>query len=285
MEHDGFLRRDDSSSDPEMDFESYLSKKVEECISRPVSEMNEVEIVEIPVDEIPVETSESFSLLQSTPRAEDVEDRSSCVVESQTPEIVSQHGLPSAQNVDERQTELVIRGVEGHKYLTEKTKPAEIDPESIKVMQMTYDHPEKTVEILVEEVLKKVFTTRFDVLTALPEQIITHYHSLDRVVPLIRMMQQGHRTRLFDLLQAETAERRAELLELDSKFKIKSSRKASAKSAKSTVTQATGLNAKQRKAIDTLISLSASKDMILDKLRTMELLDSTTLAYVEKLFA
>lgn len=275
------LRRDDSSTDPENDFESYLNRKVEGC-SKPIPTSQMEELTTYPGITIPLIDAEKSAYQAALDAAAD---------SFGDPSLSGDNGASSSTTlardvVNEQKTELAIRGTEGHRYVAETSEAIPVDPESIRIMELTYKAPEKTIEILVEEVLKKIFTTRFDTLKATPEQVITHYHGLDKAVGLIRMMQQGQRTKLFEMLQEESAERRVMLLEMDSKFKV-TSRKREGKSPKAAPSKSstTGLTTKQRKAVETLMSLGASKDMILNKLKTMDMLNDVAEAYVAKLFA
>lgn len=253
MEHDfGFLKRDDSSADPENDdFTSYLNRKVDECIKEvPASQISEIPLLPSNGPE-PVKGAEEISSTSQKSTTGDTEGWSTSYV------------APVAEG---RETKLNVRGVEGHKYVTETTEAVSVDSEWIRVR-------DESRQLAVVD------------MTA--EQVIQRFHSLDRLVFLTRAQQQGLRDALEELLKTESSARRVELLEMDRKFKVKQARKSIAGKSKkaSGISAESGLNKKQRTAIDVLISFKVSKDMVVDKLKTMGLLDDRAERYVEKLFA
>jgi hypothetical protein len=269
MEHDD---RDDKDfadilkgvDEPERDFESFLKEKDKEWKADPiVSELREIPVADDAVG--------NFSSGTNSPR---------------TPETSEPGESTPAGDAAERATKLALHShpVAG-RYVTETTEPVRIDPEWVDVFNKTVQHPEKSREILIEDVIKKTFTTQFSVEKATPEQIIEHYHSLDRCIYLIKAHQNGIRTTLEDMLRTETHQRRVELLELDRKHRVKTAKKAvdSIREKRTKPSKATG-KSKAHKMIDTLKGLAMDRPTIEQNLTAVGLLDDSSKAYLDKLF-
>lgn len=280
MEHDRFkdesdILSDADGSDREVDFEEYL--RTRRSAWREVSQTTELTepLVSSPEDKSAGDAEESSEAEQSSG------------VIGHDESLLS----PSARGAVNQQTVLVTHKhpVVGS-YVTETLVPARVDPEYTKIAQMTYEHPEESIPILIEHVIKATFTTRFS-MPAKPEEVIEHFHKIERCIFLLRAQQGTLRGSILeDMLAAETTARRQELLDLDAKERAKQGRKAASSAGKSDKPKtpkglAKSGKSKGHKAADQLMSLGFDQATLEKNLKAQGLLDESTTAYVAKLFA
>lgn len=246
----------------EPDFDRFLNRKVEDlCQSQSVQRGEE--IPQVSDSRVTPEAAQ-----QAIELAPDAEASLSSAVKSGMDEAAEIDASFSVGDVVERESKLVLKTHEIiGTYVTEVVQPATIDEE-----------------------WKKVFidTQKLAVTEMTPEQIIERRNSLDRTIFLIRAQQGGLKIALEELLQATTSSRRAELLELDRKYKRQATKRASDPDREKTKRSAPSMSkgkSKQAKMVDGLKSLEMSKEAIEVKLRGANLLDEATQEYINKCFA
>jgi hypothetical protein len=283
------MRRDDSSSDPEMDFESYLRKKVDIWQQDvPVSQLSEIEIgsersdrpivtkpepiVAPKIEEPEYEIDPIFGTKIYRKSAPVVVERQQSEVSLQaegTSELSSSLSVSDVVNdpllagpeVHEKVEELSLRGVEGHQYVIRNAQDLKVDELWLKLANEAH---------------------QFAVTQMSAEDVIRRHHDLNELIRKLRAKQHGLNLALEDLLPRENGKRREELIGLRSKLTSKA--KGGRKPAGPKKDKPIGIT-KVQKAIDTLFNLSMSKETIEKTIRSQGLFDESASAYLEKLFA
>lgn len=250
---------DDDRGDDLNDFDSYLRNR-EAQWQVPVSEMKVTDTSTLDKD---VAGATESSSSDSSSTETDVEEQ--------------QHAVSvSARNAEELATKLKLHehAIVGT-YVTEEKVPF-------------------TQEGIDAEWQKMFIQSRqIGVTECTAEQIIERFHGLDRTVFLIRAQQQGLRLALEEVLATKSYADREKLLEMDRKFKAKANRAASGSTKQKvareksgqTLAKASKGKSKGAKGADTFKMLGFDKVTTEKNLKDQNLLDESTQAYVNKLFA
>src|SRR5215471_11898282 len=169
-------QRDDSSADPEHDFESFLRRKVEQCTQ------------DVPTSQLTTTAPDQSE--SSHPPAAIVEAESGSTTSEATPETNPPSELPLANVADEKVTEYSIS--EPHpvagRHVVERQVTLRVDEEWVRISNEAYN------KAIVEMT---------------PLEIIQRQHDLNQLRFLIPARQFGLANALEELLKKETAENRA----------------------------------------------------------------------------
>jgi hypothetical protein len=169
-------QRDDSSADPEHDFESFLRRKVEQCTQDvPTSQLTTTAL----------DQSESSSLPANT-----VEEGFGSTTSEATPETSLPSELPLANVAEEKVTEYSISDAHpvAGRHVVERQVTLRVDEEWVRISNESYNKA---------------------VVDMTPLEIIQRQHDLNKLRFLIPAQQFGLQNALEELLKKETAENRA----------------------------------------------------------------------------
>lgn len=244
-----FLNRDDSSSDPERDFESYLKEKQNRWT--PPSQQ----------DEIPTASEQRDILIQYPGIVQDVAENSSNGrrLPTAVPADISD-GSNALVVVEERKTTAEVRGVPGYRYVVESSIPMTVDKKWL-------DARDESRRIAVTE------------MTA--EQCIRRRADLEELVFLSRAQQQGLTDAIAELLRSENEDKRAALAELSSQLMAKAKGRAKASSEpKAKKAKAVDTHKAAQKMVDVFHKQGLPREFCVSQLQTQNLYDAVIEAYV-----
>lgn len=262
-------QRDDSSTDPEQDFESFLRRKVDECVQ------------DVPVSQLTPTVPET----QEKPNPADTAGPSTS--ESPTSPLIPEEN-PQSEHL--HASDAVVRDIISRNLAVETATELEIREHPKTGAHVVEHQVVLTVDAEWVRISNESYTMAVVDLSC--EKIIERIHDLNRLRFLIPAQQFGLQNALEELLKSRNSEDRAKLTALMSENyrKLKARSTPSSKTPREKKDKAVGKGAsmnassKGQKLIKSLHGLGFDKGFAETKAKEQGLFDAGTAAYMEKIY-